>query len=350
MVTDSVEERRTGKRPRDRRRSTRIYYAAGRPPSFLAMWTSRLAIFAAVAAIVTAVLHRLHLLPTPVAMTIAAAVIAGALLAVVMAIVAALDIWVTGRHGSARVFCGAVVALALLAVPAGVWVLSLRWPQMNDVSTDLVEPPDFTEAKDERAADANSVDYPGEQFADLQRQNYPDLKSLVLPRPTDEAYELVLQALSKLKFKTTLELPPEAEEDSPGFIEFSDHSLILGLVDDVVIRVLGEDKSSRIDVRSASRYGENDFGRNAERVRAVLKEIAARFEASVPDPEKDAEKANAAAGNLKGSKGRGPASKANRRRPDLSRSGIRRGLERKASPPGSSAARGPGKSRGQFDE
>jgi hypothetical protein len=349
MVMNSIDHQRTLKRLRRRRRSARIYYAGGQPPSFLAIWTSRLAVFAAVVAIVTAVLHRLSLLPTPVAMTLAATVIGGALLAVVMAAVAGLDIWVTGRQGAARVLCGFVVALGLLAIPAGLWVLSLNWPPINDVSTDLVEPPEFTEAKDERLPGANSTAYPGEQFADLQRANYPDLRSLILPRSADDAYEFVLQALSKLKYKTTLELPPETEENTPGFVEFSDHSLILGLVDDVVIRVIGEDQSSRIDVRSASRYGQNDFGRNAERVRAILKEVAARFEASVPDVDNDTSK-DSAKSALKGGKGRGPASKADRKRPDPSRSGIRHGLGRKASPPGSSAGRGPGKSREQSGE
>jgi len=268
----------------------------------------------------------------------------------VMAAVAGLDIWVTGRQGAARVFVGSVVALALLALPAGAWVLSLNTPQINDVSTDLTEPPEFTEAKDERTADANPVDYPGEHFAELQRQNYPDLKSLVVPRPTEDAYELVLQALAKLKLKTSLELPPEEDEDSPGFIELSDRSLILGLTDDVVIRVLGEDKTSRIDVRSASRYGANDFGRNAEHVRVILKEIAARFEASVPDLDKAVHGNKDDKSKLKGSKGRDRASKADRRRPDPSRSGIRHGPEQKGSPQGASGARGPGRPPGQFDE
>jgi hypothetical protein len=345
MVTNGIGQRRAGKRVRDRRRSNRIYYAGGQPPTFLAMWTSRLAVFSALAAIVTVALHRFSLLPTSVAITLAIAVLAGALLALVMAAVAGLDIWVTGRQGAARVFCGAIVALTLLGIPAGAWAYSRNWPEINDVSTDLVEPPDFTEAKDERPAGANSVDYPGERFADLQRASYPDLKSLVLPRPADDAYELVLQALGKLKYKTTLELPPETEENAPGFIEFSDHTLVLGLVDDVVIRVLDEDQSSRIDIRSASRYAPFDFGRNAERVRTLLKQIVTRFEASVPDPDRAASKAK-----LKSAKGRRPASKADRRRPDPSRSSIRRAPGRKASPPGASAARGPGRSREQYDE
>jgi uncharacterized protein (DUF1499 family) len=349
MVTDRIDERRPKRRMRDRYHSTRIYYAADQPPSFLATWTSRIAVFAAVAAIVTAGLHRLALLPTPVAITIAYTVIACAALSLTMAFVAGLDIWVTGRQGAARVFFGAIVALGLLAIPTGVWAMSFRYPQLNDISTDLDEPPEFTEAKDERTPDANPIDYPGDQFATLQRDHYPDLKSLVIPRTTEEAYELVLQAIAKLKLKTTLEVPPEDVDDAPGFIELSEHSQILGLVDDIIIRVLGEDKMARIDVRSASRYGSNDFGRNAEHTRTILKEIASRFEASVPDLDKEAIAAQKKA-KLKGEKGHGPGSKADRKRPNLSRSDIRRGLERKGSPQGSAGVQGRGKPRGQFDE
>ena len=349
MVTDRIYERRGKARVRDRYRSTRIYYAADRPPSFLAMWTSRIAIFAAASAAVTAGLHRVSLLQTPVALTIAYILIAAAALALVMALIAGLDIWVTGRPGTARVFCGAIVAMGILAVPAGVWALSLRHPEINDITTDVSEPPEFTEAKDERGPSANPLDYQGERLAPLQAKYYPDLKSLVIPRTTEEAYELVLQALAKLRLKTTLEVPPEDEDDAPGFIELSEHTQILGVVDDVIIRVLGEDKSSRIDVRSASRYGSNDFGRNAEHVRTILKEVAARFEASVPDPEKEAAAA-ARKAKLKAEKGRRPGSKADRKRPNLSRSDIRRAPERKASQPGSAGARGRDKPRAQFDE
>src|SRR3954471_1057011 len=98
MVTDQIGDRRAKRGPRER--STRIYYAADRPPSFLAMWTSRLAIFCAAAAMVTAVLHRLMLLPTPVAMTMVEAIVAGGALSLLMALIAGLDIWVTGRQGA----------------------------------------------------------------------------------------------------------------------------------------------------------------------------------------------------------------------------------------------------------
>jgi hypothetical protein len=337
---------------RARHAESRIYYAADRPPSVAARWTSRLAIFAAATLGVTLFLHRLLSLPTPVAISIAWGVFIAAGVALTLAAVAGLDIWFTGRQGAARVLAGATVSLGLLAIPASLWLMSFSWPDINDVTTDTAEPPEFTEAKNLRGPAANSIDYPGEAFAHLQQQGYPDLKSLVIPKTSEEAYELVLQALAKLKLKTTLELPPEEDEGSAGFIELSDKSMILGVVDDVVIRVLPEDKTARIDVRSASRYGATDFGRNAERVRSILREIVGRLEASVPDPEKAlrAKERQEAKEKVKGQKARGQGSAADRRRPNLSRSSIRHAPEQKASPPAASAGRGPGKPAGQFDE
>ena len=68
----------------------------------------------------------------------------------------------------------------------------------------------------------------------------------------------------------------------PGLIEIADRSLIIGFYDDVVLRVAGDAEQARIDVRSASRYGAHDLGRNAERIRMILKEIVVRLESVVP--------------------------------------------------------------------
>jgi hypothetical protein len=65
-------------------------------------------------------------------------------------------------------------------------------------------------------------------------------------------------------------------------LEAVDRTLILGFYDDVAIRVAGNDEQARIDVRSASRYGRHDLGRNADRVRQILKEIIVRLESVVP--------------------------------------------------------------------
>ena len=65
-------------------------------------------------------------------------------------------------------------------------------------------------------------------------------------------------------------------------LEATDHTLIVGFPDDIVVRVEGGAGRSRIDVRSASRYGTFDFGQNASRVRKFLAEVQARAEATGP--------------------------------------------------------------------
>ena len=66
--------------------------------------------------------------------------------------------------------------------------------------------------------------------------------------------------------------PPEpAPRD--GFIEAIARTPILGFRDDVVVRVRPTSDGTRIDVRSASRYGRHDLGTNAARVRNLISDI-----------------------------------------------------------------------------
>ncbi len=309
---------------------TRIEYAAEQPASFLARWASRIAIFCAVLLVVALFLHRLFALSTPVAMNIATAVFAGAVLVLVMALISGIDIWITGRQGAARVVSGAVVALALLAIPLSLWVVSQEWPAINDVSTDMARPPAFTELSKLREAGSNTADYPAEAFAPLQKASYPDLKPLIVERSPDEAFELVLQALGKLRLKTLSEVPPSGANDGAGSIEFSDHTLVLGFVDDVAIRVTGEgEAAARIDIRSASRFGGHDFGHNAQRVRLILKEIVGRLEATVPSVDKKPAAAAKKDGKalIKRPQARDRPSAGGSSKPAPSRSGTRRAPE-----------------------
>ena len=47
----------------------------------------------------------------------------------------------------------------------------------------------------------------------------------------------------------------------------------MGFRDDVVIRVSAAGAGTRVDMRSASRYGLSDFGANAARIRSLLDDI-----------------------------------------------------------------------------
>lgn len=314
---------------------TRTIYAPDQPPSFLARWSSRLALFFASVLPITLFLHRLFGLPTPVAMNIAATCFAGAALVLVMATIAGLDIWVTGRQGAARIVVAASLALALLSIPLAIYVVGRNWPAINDLSTDLVTPPAYIAAEKSRAPDSNPLAYPT-QFAPLQKANYPDIKTLAVARPPEEAFELVLQALAKLKLPVAVEAPPNADDGTPGLIELEDRTMILGFTDDIIIRVADNDGASKVDVRSSSRYGSSDYGRNADRIRLLLKEISGRVDASVPNADAalrarlQKQGKDAAAKQLQDDS---QASKRKKLRRDPSRSDVRRAPVRKALPP-----------------
>ncbi|PPC99025.1 MAG: hypothetical protein CTY31_11460 [Hyphomicrobium sp.] len=301
-------------------------YAADHPPSFLAGWASRLALFCLILLIAAAFLHRLFALPTPIALNIATASFVGAGIALAMAAVAGLDIWITGRQGAPRIVLASLISLGLLSVPLSIYALSSHWPEINDITTDTRDPPQYIQAQNLRGTTSNPIAYPGSEFATQQQKYYPDLKTLNVPRPADETFEIVLQALAKLRYKTSSERAPDIENNSPGFVEFTEHTMMLGFPDDIVIRVTGSDETSNVDLRSSSRYGRNDFGRNAERLRILLKEIVTRLEASVPNPTrtKTSTAKNDGKPIAKRPSRRDRGSSANRRRRDPSRPNIRR--------------------------
>lgn len=258
-----------------------------RPPpplgqSFFARWTSRLALFSVGVLATAIVLHRLFSLPTPVALNLGAVAFAGAALSLLLAFAAAIGVWRTGRPGTSRIVFATLVSLGLLLWPLIYLPNYEGLPRINDITTDPVTPPPFSVTAQQRGIGANAIAYPGAAFARAQAAAYPDIKPIEINRSSDEAFELAADALRRLKMEVVRQQPPDLEEGRPGIIEAVDRTLLLGFYDDVAIRVSGNDEHARVDVRSASRYGRHDLGRNADRVRQILKEIVVRLESVIP--------------------------------------------------------------------
>lgn len=249
------------------------------PP--LARWTTRIAIFSLGLAASTVFLHRLFAMPTPIALNLFKLAFAGAALALVLALVAAARIWRTGEPGSARVLAGVVLGAGLLGWPLSQVPAVATLPAIYDLTTNPLDPPPFEVLGEKRGPGANGASYPGEAFAKAQAGAYPDIRALEIDRSSAEAFGLATDALRTKLFMTIVrEQPPESGR--PGYIEAEDQTLVLGFRDDVAIRVEGDGERARIDVRSASRYGRHDLGRNAERMRRILKELVVRLEETVP--------------------------------------------------------------------
>jgi hypothetical protein len=251
-------------------------------PSFFARWTSRVAVFSAVLLATAIFLHRLFSLPTPIAENLTAVAFIGAALSLLMSILATIGIWRTGRPGTARIVFAIVVSLGLMLWPIIFLPKYESLPSINDVTTDMTSPPQFVEIAKLRTPGSNPVEYPGSSFARKQLAAYPDIKPIEIDRPAEEVFGLAGEAIKRLKMEIVHQEAPDIDAGRAGLIEIADRTLVLGLYDDVAIRVTGSDRSARVDVRSASRYGSHDLGRNADRVRLILKEIVTVMESTVP--------------------------------------------------------------------
>jgi uncharacterized protein (DUF1499 family) len=243
--------------------------------SQMAEWSARIGLLFLFLFALTFGFHRFSKLSTPAAMQLFGVAIAGAVVALGLGIAAFVGIWRDGNRGAHNAAVGVLAAIGMLALP--VWSLpALLWlPRLHEVSTDTARPPAFNRLADRNhIVGANPVIYQREGAA-LQLAAYPDLKPLIINRSSDEAYTSVRAAAEALGWKIISEQAPT--DTQSGIIEATDRTMVFGFIDDVVIRVTSAGRDTRVDVRSSSRHGQHDLGRNAARVRSLFTEVKFRI-------------------------------------------------------------------------
>ena len=246
----------------------------------LARWSSRIAVFSASLIIVGVVLHRLTSFPTHVAVNLFAVGAAGMGLAMLTGLIALMQIWRRGLAGAGKAAFGILLPSLLLAWPLTFVPALMNLPRINDITTDVAAPPRFMTLAKLRTGETNPAAYPGERFAQAQQKTYPDLRTFVLDRGVEEAFELVEEVVRKLKWRVAASEPPAGKPAKIGTLEATDLTTVIGFTDDIIVRVEGSATRARIDVRSASRYGQADLGQNASRVRRFLAELQSRTDAT----------------------------------------------------------------------
>ena len=140
---------------------------------------------------------------------------------------------------------------------------------INDVSTDLEERPGFTPDVAAAAGVTQQTEESLAYFAEVQREHYPEVQSLLLPEAPAQAWNRVLETARDMpRWQVT------REEPGSGQIEAIAESRIFHFVDDVVIRIRPEGSGSRVDMRSRSRVGQGDLGANSRRILAFQVALA----------------------------------------------------------------------------
>ena len=257
-------------------------HIAEQPTSRLAIWARRTALFSLIATILAIIIVRSGLLEFRPALATVGGALAFSAIALLLAFAAFVVIWREGLMGIGYSLTAIGIGIALLAYPSYLAVASHRLPWIYDVTTDPIDPPRFEALARIRPRDANPVIYAGLSAAELQRNAYPEIETLEQEATAQASYDAALAVVTKRRWNIVARRPPERGRE--GRIEAVARTPIMGLREDVVIRVRAEGRGSRVDARSSSRYGSFDFGTNAARVRTLIDDIDDAVGRQKPEP------------------------------------------------------------------
>lgn len=176
--------------------------------------------------------------------------------------------WRAGRKDAAvPIGIGLLASIVALATMGYQYRLTTTVPPINDITTDLDDPPMF-----------GALELRGEGVLDYvpdkgvaQREGYAHIATAESALAPDAALEKAISVAGDLGW----DVLADTEGDGERTVEAMATTFWFGFVDDVVVRVRPSPTGSLVDVRSASRVGLSDLGANAARIDAFM----ARFEA-----------------------------------------------------------------------
>ncbi len=178
----------------------------------------------------------------------------------------------------AQYFTGVIIGIVLGILAWGIPYMWLKKaetvPAIHDISTDTVNPPQFQPdvlALRAAAHARNSPVYGGPKIAAKQEAAYPDIKPIIFKLPPAKVFGATLQTAKAMGWKL------DSENPATGIIEATDTTFWFGFTDDVVIRIEPQGNDTRLDIRSESRIGESDVGKNAQRIRMFRTELYKQF-------------------------------------------------------------------------
>ncbi|HZC56780.1 MAG TPA: DUF1499 domain-containing protein [Xanthobacteraceae bacterium] len=266
--------------------------------SWLAIWARRVALFSLAATLIAVIIVRSGALDIVPALSTLGGALVLACVAILLAFGAGISIWREGIAGGRQAVTALLIGFALIAYPLYLVIGARHLPAIYDITTDPIDPPQFDAIARLRPRDANPVTYAGLYAAEQQHNAYSDIEPDDTNSSPQEAYDAAMKVIIKRKWRVVDARAPQGALPGPaprniaaqsatardGIIEAVARTPILGFRDDVVVRIRPTVDGARIDVRSASRYGRNDLGTNAARVRNLIDDIDTVL--ATPQPQK----------------------------------------------------------------
>lgn len=227
-----------------------------------AVWSVRLAGFSAVLLLLSVASQHIGWVSEPELFWLFALVVLLALLAVLLACKGFANLWRWGDKGGIRSLWGLTLAAVVLSPFALGVYLGLTLPKLNDLSTDLLDPPVFFKALHARTAAMNPINNDFSTRQEPQTKTYPEVTGRRYEGSPDRILEAVMAVLENERWTVIGRFGVPGNE-SEILVEAVAYLPVLALPSDTVIRLTDEGETTYVDMRSASRYGQHDLGSNA---------------------------------------------------------------------------------------
>ena len=161
------------------------------------------------------------------------------------------------------------VCLFLAGYGAIQYNLSRTIPPIHNISTDLNNPPEFTEAIAQRRGEQTNPLSMSDRTLEIHRNGFYDhVLPLKVGMSLVDTYPLALEAAKDQGWELVT-------QDAPGgIIEATDTTFWFGFKDDIVVRLTENQlNQTTVDARSVSRIGMSDLGLNADRIGDYLDDL-----------------------------------------------------------------------------
>jgi hypothetical protein len=198
------------------------------------------------------------------------------------------------RSGRSKAAAGVVLGL-LVCVPVGFTMrhwLSTPYPNINDITTDFNNPPQFV---DPPGLSADSMRYERARLEPLQKKYYPELGPLRIDENPNDVFAAV-RAVANVPPLAGLQIASHIPS-APGWyivyidpatrtIEGVESSYLFRFRDDFVVQVRPglDPNTSLVEMRSRSRDGTGDFGANYNRIREFFGMLRLNTNSDVSSP------------------------------------------------------------------
>jgi uncharacterized protein (DUF1499 family) len=181
------------------------------------------------------------------------------------------------RAGLPRAITGTILGL-IIAVPILMIINNVRkYPPINDITTDVDNPPEFVHATALPANRGRDMKYDRARYAALQQKGYGTVAPLKLDAPPDAVFAKVRVMAAAIPIWRVTYTNPQTKT-----LEGVATSRLFRFKDDFVVQVRPSGNgASLVEMRSKSRDGVGDLGTNYHRIERFFARLAAT---STPSP------------------------------------------------------------------